>query len=52
MTDGYEMSHAGIYIGNNQMIHAPQPGRNVEIKSLDWYQSVGRIKTYLRPYGN
>lgn len=51
MTDGYEMSHAGIYIGNNKMIHAPQPGRNVEIKSLDWYQSVGRIKIYLRPYG-
>lgn len=52
MTDGYSMSHAGIYIGDNKMIHAPQPGSYVQIKDLTWYQSVGRIKTYLRPYNN
>ena len=52
MTDGYSMSHAGIYIGDNKMIHAPQPGSYVQIKDLAWYQSVGRIKIYLRPYNN
>lgn len=50
MTDGYSVSHVGIYIGDNKMIHSPRPGKTVEIKSLDWYQSVGRIKGYLRPY--
>lgn len=50
MTDGYSISHAGLYIGDNKMIHSPRPGKVVEIKSLDWYQSEGRIKGYLRPY--
>lgn len=45
------MYHAGIYIGDNKMIHSPEPGKTVSIKSLDWYQSLGRIKIYLRPYG-
>ena len=27
--------HVGIYIGNKQMINAPQPGSNVEIANLD-----------------
>lgn len=44
------MYHAGIYIGDNKMIHSPEPGKTVEVKSLDWYQSLGRIKIYLRPY--
>ncbi len=41
--------HAGIYIGDNKMIHSPQAGERVEVKSLSWYQSNGRIKGYLRP---
>ncbi len=52
MTDDGRISHAGIYIGDNKMIHSPRPGKVVEIKSLDWYQSEGRIKGYLRPYWN
>ncbi len=28
------ITHVGIYIGNNQMIHAPTTGRTVEIQSL------------------
>lgn len=51
MADSSGPYHAGIYIGDNKMIHSPSPGKTVEIKSLDWYQSTGRIKTYLRPYG-
>lgn len=27
-------SHVGIYIGNGKMIHAPQPGRSVEIQVI------------------
>lgn len=52
MTNGYRITHAGIYIGDNKMIHSPRPGKTVEIKSLDWYQREGRIKGYLRPNGN
>lgn len=50
LTDGYSMSHAGIYIGDNKMIHAPRPGYTVTTRTLDWYQSQGRVKGYLRPY--
>lgn len=39
------VSHIGIYIGNNQMIHSPSAGKTVEIKDLTWhlnnYQIVG-----------
>lgn len=31
------IQHAGIYIGNNQIIHAPDVGRNVEIRTLNFY---------------
>ena len=27
--------HVGIYVGDHQMVHAPHPGANVEITSLD-----------------
>jgi hypothetical protein len=30
--DGYQ--HIGIYLGNNKMLHAPQPGENVNIGSV------------------
>lgn len=47
---GSEVYHVGIYIGDNKMIHSPRPGKNVEIKTLDWHQSQGLLEGYLRPY--
>ncbi|GGZ96527.1 NlpC/P60 family protein [Ignatzschineria ureiclastica] len=32
---GNRISHAGIYIGDNKMIHAPSSGKRVEITRLD-----------------
>lgn len=32
---GNRISHAGIYIGDNKMIHAPRPGKRVEITRFD-----------------
>ncbi len=33
--------HVGIYVGNNKLIDAPQPGQVVELVSFSgWYQSV------------
>ncbi len=29
--------HEALYLGNNQMIHAPRPGRGVEIVSLNYW---------------
>lgn len=31
---GSSVGHVGLYIGNGQMIHAPVPGRNVEVASI------------------
>lgn len=42
--------HIGVYIGDNQMIHAPKPGDHVKISSLDWYYRNGWVQGYLRPY--
>ena len=35
-----KMSHVGMYIGNNEFVHAPSSGRVVEIESLrsDFYE--------------
>lgn len=30
-------THVGIYIGNNKMIHAPQPGQNVTTVDIKYY---------------
>lgn len=33
-TSGSGISHVGIYIGNNEMIHAPSSGKNVEVTKI------------------
>lgn len=32
---GSRISHVGIYAGNGRFVHAPQTGRNIELKSLE-----------------
>ncbi len=34
-TTGYGIGHVGMYIGNNQFIHAPSPGKTVCITRMD-----------------
>ncbi len=41
----YGGEHVGLYIGNNQVVHAPQPGEVVKVSDIDWmggYSSAGR----------
>ena len=35
VTNGYNISHAGIYVGDGMMIHSPKPGQSVEIISIN-----------------
>ena len=35
------ISHVSIYIGNGMEIHAPAPGKFVEIASVNWSKVVG-----------
>lgn len=44
-----DIYHVGIYIGDNKMIHAPQPGSFVEIKDLTWNYKNGLVHGFLRP---
>ncbi len=34
-----QVSHVGLYAGNNTMLHAPSPGKFVEIRDLTWHLS-------------
>lgn len=43
----YGGSHVGLYVGNNSVIHAPQPGEVVKISSIDWmggYYASRRVR--------
>ncbi len=44
-----KVHHVGLYIGNNQMIHAPKPGSFVKISDLVWWYKNNRVKGFLRP---
>ena len=34
-TRRFAFSHVGIYLGDNQFVHAPRRGRDVEVATLD-----------------
>lgn len=39
-----DMSHNGIYIGNGKVIHAPRPGKSVEVTSVSYgFSKAGRV---------
>jgi peptidoglycan DL-endopeptidase CwlO len=38
------ISHVGIYIGGGRIIHAPHPGRSVEIAGLHMMPLVGAAR--------
>ncbi len=37
------MSHIGIYLGNGRVVHAPRPGKSVEITGLGGFSVAGRV---------
>ncbi len=38
-----DMSHNGMYLGKGRVVHAPRPGRSVEITGLGGYSKFGRV---------
>ena len=38
-----DMSHDGMYLGNGRVVHAPRPGKSVEITGLGGFSKAGRI---------
>ncbi len=38
-----DMSHDGLYLGNGRVVHAPRPGKSVEITSLSGFSVAGRV---------
>ncbi|GAB3447225.1 C40 family peptidase [Streptomonospora sediminis] len=42
------LGHDGLYVGNNQMVHAPSSGKNVEVVSLSGYWG-GQFQFGVRP---
>ncbi|GAB3205599.1 NlpC/P60 family protein [Marinactinospora thermotolerans] len=43
-----DLGHVGMYVGNNQMVHAPRTGKNIEITSLAGYWD-GQYQFAVRP---
>jgi uncharacterized protein YgiM (DUF1202 family) len=50
-TSGSGISHLGIYIGNNEMIHAPSSGKSVEVTKMNTNYWSSRIVTARRIIG-
>ena len=40
----HPVSHVGVYIGNGMMVHAPNPGRRVEIKPINYLPFAGATR--------
>lgn len=38
-----DMSHDGLYLGNGRVIHAPRPGKSVEITGLGGFTRAARV---------
>ncbi len=38
-----DMSHDGMYIGGGRVVHAPRPGKSVEITTLSGFTKAGRV---------
>ncbi|MCW2830987.1 MAG: hypothetical protein JWP31_1679 [Aeromicrobium sp.] len=38
-----DMSHIGMYLGNGKVVHAPRPGRSVEITSMSGFSVAARV---------
>ena len=54
VTRGKKISHVGIYLGNNQFIHAPGKGKSVSISNLDdkyYKKHLAGFGTYLKTSG-
>jgi hypothetical protein len=49
-----QTSHVGIYIGNNEFVHAPTRGERVRVDTLDnayWSKRFNGARRYLDPHG-
>lgn len=38
-----DMSHIGMYLGNGRVVHAPRPGKSVEITTLSGFTRAARV---------
>ncbi|MET0768166.1 MAG: C40 family peptidase, partial [Aeromicrobium sp.] len=38
-----DMSHDGLYLGNGRVVHAPRPGKSVEVTSLSGFTRAARV---------